>query len=250
MISNLEYNSPMTVLDPLEASHGASTTSDRYGFVSTKSIIGNLQEHGFGIRKVEIARVNKAENRGFQKHIVRLTPENLVPKVGDEGNPEIVIINSHDGKSSLRIMLGYFRLVCSNGMIVGSTVFQTRIIHRDVNQGSVLNAVSRIADKAPEMLDGINRMKSRKLHPLCEMSFVMEAAKLRWEEPSDRVLSYLGAVRREEDAQRNVWEVYNRVQENLIKGNRYYGIRRVTSPATDVAINEGLWNLAEQFINN
>jgi hypothetical protein len=246
MISNLDYN---TALTPLEASHAASTTSDRYGFISTRQILTNLEEHGFTPRTVEICRANKAETKGFQKHVVRLTHEDILPVVDGEGHPEIVLINSHDAKSALIFALGFFKFICSNGVIAGESIYKTRIIHRSINASSVHDAVNRIAGRAPELIDNIQRMKSTKLHPLVEQTFVDEAAKLRWENPSDRVRYFLNAPRRQEDAHNDLWSVFNRVQESLTKGNRYYGVRRITSPSKDVQLNEQIWNLAQHFVN-
>lgn len=247
MISNLDYS---TALTPLEASHAATTTSDKYGFVSTRDIISHLEPHGFVPRSVEICRANSAETRGFQKHVVRLRHNDIMPTAGDEGQPEIVIINSHDGKSSLRIALGFFRFVCSNGIIAGTSAFQTRLIHRQANVEAAHEAVHTIAQRAPEMLEGIKAMRSTKLHPLVEMTFVMEAAKLRWNEPSEDQLNALGVVRREEDSRNDLWSVFNRVQETVSRGSRYHGIRRISSPSADVQFNQKLWDLSQHFINN
>ena len=38
---------------------------------------------------------------------------------GDEMTPEIVIRNSYDGSLGVNILAGAFRLVCSNGMVIG-----------------------------------------------------------------------------------------------------------------------------------
>jgi hypothetical protein len=246
MISNLDYN---TALTPLEASHAAKTTSDKYGFVSTRDIISHLEPHGFVPRKVEICRANSAETRGFQKHLVRLTHKDIMPVVGDEGHPEIVIINSHDGKSSLRIALGWFRFVCSNGLIAGSSLFQTRVIHRLANVENVQEAVVGMAQRSPEMLEAVKAMRSTNLHPLVEMTYVMEAAKLRWDEPTQDHYNALNKVRRNADSDGNLWNVYNRVQETLIRGDRWSGVRRITSPAADVVVNQKLWDLTQHFVN-
>jgi hypothetical protein len=247
MISNLDYN---TALTPLEASHAATTTSDKYGFVSTRDIISHLEPHGFVPRSVEICRANSAETRGFQKHVVRLRHNDIMPSAGDEGQPEIVIINSHDGKSSLRIALGFFRFVCSNGIIAGTSAFQTRLIHRQANVEAAHQAVQTIVQRAPEMLEGIKAMRSTKLHPLVEMTFVMEAAKLRWDEPSEDQLNALGLVNREEDSRNDLWSVFNRVQETASRGSRRHGIRRISSPSADVQFNQKLWDLSQYFVNN
>ncbi len=46
------------------------------------------------------------------------------------------------------------------------------------------------------------------------------------------------AARRYEDRGQNLWEVFNRVQENIIRGVR--GTRRITSAARDTELNKGL----------
>ena len=45
--------------------------------------------------------------------------------------PEIVMLNAHDGTSSMRLLSGLFRLVCSNGLVVQShaLVEEVRIRH-------------------------------------------------------------------------------------------------------------------------
>ena len=41
---------------------------------------------------------------------------------GDEMNAEVIIKNSYDGSLQVHILSGAFRLVCSNGMIIGNVV--------------------------------------------------------------------------------------------------------------------------------
>ena len=80
MISTLETTGSIN-RDPLTAEHGASTVSNRYGFVSTRTLLDNLQAEGFTPRDIQIARVNKTERQGFQKHIIRLQHADLMPSI-------------------------------------------------------------------------------------------------------------------------------------------------------------------------
>lgn len=52
-----------------------------------------------------------------------------VPKEGDKLKLRLECFNSVDGSSRLVILLGWFRLVCSNGMIIGETKTEVRDIH-------------------------------------------------------------------------------------------------------------------------
>ena len=62
---------------------------------------------------------------------------------GDMMNPEIIIKNSYDGTSQVHILSGAFRLVCSNGMIIGTTIDKYNYKHNvnNVNNCNTLNNV-------------------------------------------------------------------------------------------------------------
>lgn len=246
-------------LNAIDAVHAASRTSEKYGFVSTRSVIDNLTNLGFTTRSVQIQRVNKEERKGFQKHIVRMQHSSLMPKVGDEF-PEIVLINSHDGGCSYRMMLGIFRLVCTNGMISGNIEDEIRFVHRKVNLDRINDGVMQMVGRAARLGDVVNRMKSRELAVPEQISFIEEAVKLRYDAPEtgadlsdvhqwNRRLHAISSIRRYEDRGNDLWRVFNRVQENLTQGRARSGIRRITSPTADLNVNRELWNLAEQFLN-
>jgi hypothetical protein len=241
----------MTTLNQLtaiDAAHAASTTSDKYGFVSSRAIIDNLQNLGFTPRKIEIQRANKIERQGFQKHIVRMRHSQLMPTLGEEF-PEIILINSHDGLSSLKMMLGIFRLVCSNGMVSGSVQDEIKYTHRKVNLDAINEGAMNLVGRAGRINDSVNRMKSRQLTITERNDFIHQAALLRYDEPNQIQLDSLNRLRRYDDRGDNLWNTFNRVQENLTQGRRYSGIRKITSPSTDISINRGLWTIAETILN-
>ncbi len=64
-----------------------------------------------------------------------------------DGHPlalRLLCLNSVDGSSTLRILLGWFRFVCANGLIVGTTRSEWRLVHRDgMDPAGVREVLSR-----------------------------------------------------------------------------------------------------------
>ena len=63
-------------------------------------------------------------------------------------------------------------------------------------------------------------------------------------------------MRRKEDLGNSLWTVFNKVQENTMRGfsgiKTTAGIRKiksVTGIETDIALNKQIWTLAEQYLN-
>jgi hypothetical protein len=51
-----------------------------------------------------------------------------------DGHPlalRVICLNSVDGSSPLRILLGWYRFVCANGLVVGTTRAEWRLVHRE-----------------------------------------------------------------------------------------------------------------------
>jgi hypothetical protein len=249
MINTLEQFGS-TEIQPVIAEHGASTVSNKYGFFSTQSLLESLEGVGFVPRSIRAARTTKKERQGFQRHVVRLQHKDLLPMQVNEYKPEILLTNAHDATCSLRLTLGIYRLVCSNGLVVGDTLFTERFIHRNINVEAVNEAAVRLTSMIPQLNDKVERMRSHRMDYPEITKFINEAAKLRFEDEqkAKAAAASLGNSRRYEDGHNNMWSVFNRVQENLIRGA--FGMRAITSAARDVYINRKLWNLAESHMNN
>ena len=64
---------------------------------------------------------------------------------GDEMTPEIVIRNSYDGSLGVNILAGAFRLVCSNGMVIGVVAQNYKNKHSVYNVS--LNDIESVIDE-------------------------------------------------------------------------------------------------------
>jgi hypothetical protein len=258
-------------LTAIDAAHAASNRSSKYGFISSRAIIDSLVTEGFSIRKVDIQRTKDETKQGFQRHIVRLQHQSLLPKQVGDYFPEILLMNSHDGSSALRMTLGLFRLVCSNGMVSGSTTDEIRFAHRQISLPAIQGGIMRLVEGSGRITDAVDRMGAIHLNQSQMKEFAERAIALRYENPNgnnifqptaedldkkkketfrwENRLNSVTRILRPEDNENTLWNFYNRVQENLTQGIQGGGIRRITAPLADLSVNRDLWNIAESYLN-
>lgn len=98
------------------------TLSSKYVFVPTQEIVENFLNEGW-----TISSASQRGNSTFAKHTIRMKLQGT-SQVGDT-IPEMILTNSHDGKSGFSLMTGLHRLVCSNGLTVPTSILSE--IHRE-----------------------------------------------------------------------------------------------------------------------
>lgn len=233
--------------------------SDKYRFFPTSGVVSALMDNGFVPVRAFESNTRKEDKKGFVKHVVRFRHEDMMHAaiVGSE-IPEIVLMNSHDGTSSYKLMCGIFRLVCSNGMVVKSaSVDEVSVRHsgRDDLIGQVIEGSYRVIEEAPKAIAQVESWKAIDLKPEQQLALATAAIELRGTSlevsPSE-----LLRTRRYEDKKTDLWTTMNRVQENLIRGG-YQGrntetglrqrVRGVKSVDGDTKLNRALWVLTERM---
>lgn len=237
-----------------EISH--SQVSTRYHHAQTSEVLGVLQSEGWEVIRTQVARVRKPDKNGFQKHYAWLRPQGSQNQltVGD-AEMRIVLSNSHDGTSAFRLEAGLHRLVCSNGLMISVGDFE-RIsvshIAQDIEE-KVLDGAFRIAAMAPEINKTIQRMTETQMSAEQQVAFAVEAAKLRWAaqvEKNEVNIQNLLEFRRNADKGDSLWNIFNVVQENMIRGGVSVGTRRaraVSSPIADIELNKDLFKVALKY---
>ena len=226
--------------------------SPKYDLISTESVVNLMKEEGFRVTQTNSLKPRKRDPR-MVRHFVRMRHESYLQEINGSV-PEIMLINANDGTSSLRMEAGLFRFVCSNGLIVKSQdIASARIRHLDVTAEKVLAEANRVIKGAQESARRIDVFKSRVLSQ-AEMRDFSVMASLAW---GGRVMPHsLLDARREEDKGNDLWRVFNRIQENIVKGGvvgtssrgqatRTHGIRAMDNT---VKVNLKLWELAEEYV--
>ena len=229
--------------------------SNTYQFVSTREILERVQKDGWLITGAS------AQSRSpYAQHRVTLVHENDLDRVRNqsqmEGIPRIEMFNSHNLTKRLMFAIGYFKFLCSNGLIVASGPAETiRTKHRFSGDRleEIMEQVSQISERFPVINSRIDGFKSRELTESEQLAYAHYAIKGRYnyrpEMPKrfkdmGRTAEKILTPRREEDAGNSTWVVYNRVQENLIRGIEGFS-RPINSYLDNVRVNQLLWKGAE-----
>mgnify|MGYP003139681526 CR=1 FL=1 len=95
-----------------------------------------------------------------------------VIKLGDqeEHKPEIIINNSYDGSCEIQVLAGAFRLVCSNGMVIGTIIDRSSNRHSVWNKSLkdieevIVNAIEATAELLDEGFSEMRRDKPKQKH--------------------------------------------------------------------------------------
>lgn len=225
----------------------ADHLSRRYQQYSTASLVEPLLSEGWEITTAFQNRT-RTRNPEHAKHLVRITHPTL--QLGEE-RLEGLITNSHDGSSSFKFELGAWRIVCSNGLVLGSQFFSVDIHHRRAFE-AVKHQAYRLIEKAPEVAAVFDAWKCRETTADERFTLALCGRNLRWDLNAPVEPSELLTIRRDEDSGNDLWSVFNRVQENVTQG----GIlslpgRRTPRPIRSIdnslRINRGLWETAEDI---
>ena len=132
-----------------EASDGMS---QRYTYIPTIDVIDGMREAGFLPFRATQSGTRDASRSEHTKHMIRFRHADSLPSVAvGDSLVEVVLVNSHDGTSSYKLMAGIFRLVCWNGMVVSESMQDSIAVrHSGDVITEVVNGSLRIAQNAPE----------------------------------------------------------------------------------------------------
>lgn len=262
--SPVDLETALRYVPSLGASEAHASRSDRYTYIPTVDILRGLDREGFKIFNATQSRTRDASRREFTKHMLRLRRVDAVA-IGDSF-PEIVLVNSHDGTSSYRMVGGIFRLVCSNGMIVSESEFgEVRVPHKGNIVDNVIEGAYRIVNQFDRIGGTVDEMRSITLNTREAEAMARAAIPLRFDVSEGEALpvtpSQALAPRRFADNGSDLWSTFNRLQENLVKGGidvrrpdangriprRGRASREVTGIDQNVKLNQALFALAEEM---
>lgn len=241
-----------------------SSRSQRYAYIPTIKVVDALRNEGFAPVKVQVARVRQDDRRGFEKHMIRFRRvDSLAGGTVGDVFPEVVLVNSHDGSTSYILESGLFRLVCSNGLVVGHGVSESvRIRHQGNVISDVIEGSFRVLEQSKQAIEVADRWSQIKLAPPEQTALAIGAHHLRFADAAGVVETpiqpdQLLRPRRMADDGADLWTVFNRIQENAVKGGlrgtavdtngrrRRVSTREVKGIDGNLNLNRALWKMAE-----
>lgn len=232
--------------------------SDRYAFIPTISIVDGLRAEGWEPVKAMQSASRLADRRDFVKHVIRFRRHDAKPLVAlGDVFAELVLANSHNGASAYSLFGGMFRLICLNGMTVDAGKADNLTVRHSGNAiDNVIEGSYRVIERMPRAIESAERMLAIPLNIAEQNAFASAALSLRYE-PGESPIEAASLLRpnRYADRKDDLWTVFNRVQENMVKGGvrgrsdtgRRMSTRAINSVSEDIRVNRALWLLADQM---
>jgi len=220
--------------------------SNRYSFADSEYYLQKFIDADWTIHSAR--QVSKSE---YAPHQVILR-NNDIATVGDL-LPQLIFTNSHNGIKKMTMDTGIYRLVCSNGLVVPTSITQSLSIkHIDLGDSTTDTIVNSFYEKIPIIMNNIDRMRNKILTNDEIDNFTYNALQIRFINAVGININDVVKPSRIEDYSDDLWTVFNVVQEKIIRGGIQLPSKRHSRPinnfVNDNDINTKLWQLAEQYI--
>jgi len=241
--------------------------SDKYSFLPTYQIIEDMEKLGWSVSSAKMSKTSNKDQMKYGKHLVQFFNPDIAIK-DEQGNveayPQIVICNNSRGWGKLRFELGVFRMVCENGLIVkeeGKDFGSFTLRHMGYSFQELKELVNQAVEALPNVVAKINQFTERIMTKEEQKSFAKKALEIRFDEETlsrvtDAQIQEMLNPLRKEDAGDDLYRVFNRVQESIVRGGFDIAgktksgtrkVRRISNMLQDLNINGQLWVLAESY---
>lgn len=245
--------------------------SDKYVHANTMTVVEDLAKLGWFPVQAKQCR-NKKNSSGIRSfHMIAFqNPDVKITKTLDNGEkivdtyPRIILTNSHDGFNSFKFMVGLFRLVCSNGLVVcNNQMVDMSIRHINYDFEELRRIVASAIEQVPGIVNTMNEMRTIMLTDEQKTALATEVVKIRKGVEDDEnyvvdaeVVEDILTPVRNEDKGNDLWTIFNICQEKMIKGgfgfrgatNKLRKQRGITSIKKDMDFNQRLWQTASQYL--
>lgn len=238
-----------------------TSRSSKYSFLPTTSVIDKFKDAGWDLWNQQEARVRDLNRHGFQKHLLTFRKDFAKAEV-EEYVVQAIVENSHDGTSSFKLFAGVYVKKCHNGLIVADKTFiSISIRHVRIDKVNISRLMSKFVEDTTFVHQDINRMQMKLMNDDECATYLTNARKLRWDDDSVP-LHILEKNCRTGETTRNLWGLFNIVQENMLKGKVYRRIpsflnsyedtirkvRPVDGIDQKVSLNRKLWDLTLSYL--
>ena len=249
----LDYDALLRIVPAAFAESEAEHLSDRYTFINSYNVVQQFAEHGyFPVSAFQSFSTIDAEHG---KHIIKLRHASQLDAKNANGVSELAIDNSHNGSSKLRLLIGIYRKVCSNGLIAfcaqGSYSEKHDVLTLDSVNAGILQTIE-------QSLQVVERCEAMQAITLTRQQAEVLAELVKIAVYNDREIesSLLLKPRRSYDVSQDLWTVFNVIQENVIKGgiesksiaHNKSKTRPITQIDRSVNVNQMMWQVADDML--
>ena len=234
--------------------NGGPTTSEKYTHIPTDKVIKDMELLGWKVADAKEVAARTSDTKTFQKHLVVFrnpdisitskmknvkkddtSPTGYRKSDGTFGPkdptdviwPQILLTNSHDGKNSFSFTAGLFRMVCENGLVISTEEFaDLKIRHMGYDFSTLQDTIKAIVEQLPLTVESMSKMRDTELSEKNTLKLAKELLDIRVKDTKnqyeDSAINEVLIPQRAEDSGNGLWEVFNRIQENIMEGNFQY----------------------------
>jgi hypothetical protein len=252
IISSANVNNNVTSLLPsVLATTNAESVSSRYRHIQTSDVIDALQGQGFKL----VSQQGKRDLHSEHGLLLVNREIGFLDNTFSENFATVSLFNSHNGKSAVTLVSGFFRVVCNNGMITGNADQWLKIRHSEKGHNLIGSTVEQLPHRIAAFRDLIVKLQNTKLTS-DEMLELAEYVKSNLDglRPIARADDLL-TLRRIDDGKADAWTLCNVMQENAVRGgiisaNSGRRLRPVNRLNNQNRLTGTIVNCVEHFVNN
>ena len=240
----------------------SNEVSEKYTHIPTEQVIDDMELLGWKPVDAKEVKARTKNTQGVQKHMLVFRNDDVIIN-GEDGDvvyPQILITNSHDGKNAFQFTAGLFRMICENGLIIATDEFaDLKMRHMGYTFEDLQVLIKDMVEKLPLTVESMNKMKNIELEEEKIIDLAKSLLDIRVEgtdntyDPS--AIEEVLEVQRKKDEGLGLWEVFNRVQENIIEGNFHYKTKKgkvrqarvIKNFKQDIDLNKGMFKKAMEY---
>lgn len=229
--------------------------SDKYMFIDSRKVVEDMRD--LGLEVANVRRPNfRTKSGAFGVHELDFRrAQDLHTDQPLELIPRVLFINSYDGSRKAQLMTGMFRVICSNGLVAGTTLEASKFLHVGDYTEELLGYIRESARQATRLFDRVERFRTITLDKTEALELSTRAIQLRYPENAPVSPEVALLPRRYGDMKMDLFTVWNVLQENLMKGGvpmrQANGRVRLVPPVQQILtsnkLNAELWDLMEEF---
>lgn len=238
--------------------------SEKFAPIATIDVLRHLDAEGFGVVGAQQSLSRRENSALYAKHMLRIRQKGGIKQVGDSVF-EAYLRNANDGTGAYDLMPGIYRVLCQNSAVAMTMQMDSiRVRHAgriETVAHKVIDATYSVVRDADRALEAPDKWSRISLDEGERLAFAEGAHTVRFaDQPTPVQPVQLLEPRRAEDTGSDLWSVFNRVQENVIRGgvpatrilengqHRRMRSRAIKGIDTNVSLNKALWTLAERMV--
>ena len=247
-----------------------SKVTEKYTVANTYTVIQDMEKLGWKVVRAAQRRATKKSSGRFSYHMVALqNPDIKITKQVDGGEeivecfPQIILTNSHDGLSCFQFRVGLYRCICSNGLVISDAeLSEFKIRHIYYSFENLRAVVGRILEALPSKVERMSQMSNVLLSEDQKLDFAKKALSIRkgvkeeeLQMDEETYKDLLTPVRKEDEGS-SLWNVYNVLQEKIVKGGyttaeegkKARKVRKVTSFIKELDFSRRIDEVAQSYL--